>query len=150
MCIIPFYTCMSSFHTLESMHSFQIPFSHHSLKLRSALLSGYVLSCQSRVKVTPCLVYKDIRDWESIDHLCINPICRIGLIHMWSIDSHQLKWCVHINVLLNKCKHNTMSLSLLAGRTVLRLPILQTIWIQIRMILVHRVCFHDKWIWSEF
>ena len=26
-------------------------------------------------------VYKFIRDLESIDHLCINPICRIGLIH---------------------------------------------------------------------
>ena len=26
-------------------------------------------------------VYKVIRDLESIDHLCINPIHRIGLIH---------------------------------------------------------------------
>ena len=26
-------------------------------------------------------VYKVIRGLESIDHLCINPICRIGLIH---------------------------------------------------------------------
>ena len=33
-------------------------------------------------------VYKVIRDLESIDHLCINPIRRIGLIHKWSIDSH--------------------------------------------------------------
>ena len=27
-------------------------------------------------------VYKVIRDLQLIDHLCINPICRIGLIHM--------------------------------------------------------------------
>ena len=32
-------------------------------------------------------VYKIIRDLESIDHLCINPILWIGLIHKWFIDS---------------------------------------------------------------
>ena len=32
--------------------------------------------------------YKGIKDLESIDHLCINPIRRIGLILKWSIDSH--------------------------------------------------------------
>ena len=47
-----------------------------------------LLSCQPRVTVTPCFVYKVIRDLESIDHLCINPIRRIGLIHMWSIHLH--------------------------------------------------------------
>ena len=31
-------------------------------------------------------VYKVIRDLRSIDHLCINPIHRIGLIHIRSID----------------------------------------------------------------
>ena len=41
-----------------------------------------VLSCQPRVTVTSCFVFKVIRDLESIDHhLCINPIHRIGLIH---------------------------------------------------------------------
>ena len=40
-----------------------------------------ILSCQPGVTVTSCFVYKVIRDLESIDHLCINPICRIGLIH---------------------------------------------------------------------
>ena len=40
-----------------------------------------LLSCQPRVTVTSCFVYKVIRDLESIDHLCINPIHRIGLIH---------------------------------------------------------------------
>ena len=40
-----------------------------------------VLSGQPRVKVTSCFVYKVIRDLESTDHVCINPIHRIGLIH---------------------------------------------------------------------
>ena len=31
------------------------------------------------------------------DHLCINPIRRIGLIHKWNIDSHKLKWSVQVN-----------------------------------------------------
>ena len=41
----------------------------------------YLLSCQPRVTVMSCSVYKVIRDLESIDRLCINPILRIGLIH---------------------------------------------------------------------
>ena len=56
-----------------------------------------LLSCQPRVTVTSCFDYKDIRDLKSIDHLCINPICRIGLIHKLSIDSHYLNWSVHVN-----------------------------------------------------
>ena len=40
-----------------------------------------LLLCQSRVTVTSCFVYKVIRDLESINHVCINPIHRIGLIH---------------------------------------------------------------------
>ena len=40
-----------------------------------------LLSCQPRVTVTSCFVYKVIRDLESIDHLCINPIRRLGLIN---------------------------------------------------------------------
>ena len=39
---------------------------------------GTLLSCQPRVTVTLCFVYKVIRDLESIDNLCINPIRRIG------------------------------------------------------------------------
>ena len=42
---------------------------------------GLLLSCQPRVTVMSCFVFKVIRDLESIDHLCINPIHRIGLIH---------------------------------------------------------------------
>ena len=40
-----------------------------------------LLSCQPRVTVMSYFVNKVIRDLESIDHLCINPIRRIGLIH---------------------------------------------------------------------
>ena len=40
-----------------------------------------ILSCQPRVTVTSCFVYKVIRHLELIDRLCINPIHRIGLIH---------------------------------------------------------------------
>ena len=40
-----------------------------------------LLSCQHRVTVTSCFAYNVIRDLESIDHFCINPIHRIGLIH---------------------------------------------------------------------
>ena len=41
------------------------------------LVEVKVLSCQPRVTVTSCFVNKVIRDLESIDHLCINPIrCR--------------------------------------------------------------------------
>ena len=42
---------------------------------------GPLLSSQPSVTVTSCFVYKVIRNLESIDHLCINPIRRIGLIH---------------------------------------------------------------------
>ena len=44
-------------------------------------IRGYVLSCQPRVTVTSYFVYEVNRDLESIDHLDINPIRRIGLIH---------------------------------------------------------------------
>ena len=47
---------------------------------------AFLLSCQPRVTVTSCFVYKVIRDLESVDHLCINPIRRIGLIHVLSVD----------------------------------------------------------------
>ena len=63
-----------------------------------------VLSCQPIVTVTSCFVYKVFRDLESIDHLFINPIRRIGLIHKWSVDSVKLKWIVKVNVLLYNCK----------------------------------------------
>ena len=40
----------------------------------------HLLSCQPRVTVTSYFVYNDIMDLESIDHLSINLIHRIGLI----------------------------------------------------------------------
>ena len=77
-----------------------------------------ILSCQPGVTVTSRFVYKAIRDLESIDHLFINPIRRIGLIHKCSLDSRWLKWIVQVNVLLNNCKQTISSLSLLVGTTV--------------------------------
>ena len=47
----------------------------------------YILSRQARFTVASCFLYKVIRDLESIDHLCINPIHRIGLIHKCSFDT---------------------------------------------------------------
>ena len=82
-----------------------------------------LLSCQPRVTVTSCFVYKVIRDLESIDHVYINPIRRIGLIHTWSVDSRYLKLIVKVNVLLNDYKQNTTSLSLLVGIIVPRLSL---------------------------
>ena len=42
----------------------------------------FVQSFQPRVTVTSCFVYKITRNLDSIDHLCIDPILGIGLIHM--------------------------------------------------------------------
>ena len=53
--------------------------------------------------MTSCLVNKVIRDLESIDHLFINPIHRIGLMHKRSFDSRKLKWSVRRSVVLSNC-----------------------------------------------
>ena len=60
--------------TLVFLHV--ILFLVHQLKSNNKEL----LSCQPRVTVTSCSVYKVISDLESIDHLCINPIRRIIII----------------------------------------------------------------------
>ena len=65
-----------------------------------------LLSCQSRVTVTSCFVYNVIRDLESIYHVFINPICRIGLINKRPFNSRYLKWSVHNSVILSNCKQN--------------------------------------------
>ena len=59
-----------------------------------------LLSCQPRRDIDVKFVYKVIRDLESIDHLCINPTRKIGLIHKLSIDLRMLKWSVHVSVYL--------------------------------------------------
>ena len=48
---------------------------------RDANKEENILSRLSRVTVTSCFVNKIVRDLELIDHLFINPILRIGLIH---------------------------------------------------------------------
>ena len=52
-----------------------------SLYCALTLIHIHVLLCQPKVIVTSCFVYKVIRDLESIDHLCINPIHWIEIIH---------------------------------------------------------------------
>ena len=51
------------------------------LRTMTTLGPRTLLFCQPRVTVTSYFVYKVIRDLYSIDHLCINPIRRIGLLH---------------------------------------------------------------------
>ena len=50
--------------------------------------------------VMSCLFTKLLGTLESIDHLCINPIHRIGLMHRLSRDSRKLKWSAQVDVLL--------------------------------------------------
>ena len=69
--------------------------------------------------MTSCFVYKVINDLESIYHLCINPIRRIGFIHTRSFDLRNQKWSVQVNVSLYNCKQSITSLSLLVGTTVI-------------------------------
>ena len=73
----------------------------------------YVLPYQPRVTVTSCFVYTVIRYLESIYHLCINPIHRIVI---YRFELAQLECTSY--VLLNNCKRNITSLSLLVGTTV--------------------------------
>ena len=54
---------------------------NNACKLYTLSVHLSLLSCQPRVTVTSRFVYKVIRDCVSIDHLCIYPIRRIGLIH---------------------------------------------------------------------
>ena len=60
-----------------SYHSFIFPAFNLSYQAHAILL----LSCHPRVTVMSYFVYKVIMDLSSIDHLCINPIRRIGLVH---------------------------------------------------------------------
>ena len=70
--------------------------------------------------MTPCMLTKLLGTLESIDHLCINHIRRLGLIHKSSLDSCKPKWSAHVNFLLNNCNQNITQLSLLVGTTVRR------------------------------
>ena len=46
------------------------------VSLSKGLNYRFLLSCQPKVTVASCFVYKVIMDFSSIDHLCINPIHR--------------------------------------------------------------------------
>ena len=52
--------------------------------LRAYATDATALPAKSDSGVMLCL--QSYQDLESIDHLCIYPIRRIGLIHKWSID----------------------------------------------------------------
>ena len=64
----------------------------------------HLLSCQPRVTVTPCSVYKVIMDLESIDHLCINIYISDLLIHIISSEVYTLVFYLAIlNKVLRHC-----------------------------------------------
>ena len=53
--------------------------------LKNAYKDITALPAKSDSGVMFCL--QSYQDLESIDHLCINPIRRVGITHKWSIDS---------------------------------------------------------------
>ena len=72
-----------------------------------AVSSFAVLPVKSDSDAMLCL--QSYRDLKSIDHLSINTIHRIGLIHLT---------LVQVKCLLSSCKHNHTSPPLLVGMTV--------------------------------
>ena len=61
---------------------------HDSTVVPTKSDSDEILCLQLLSKPLACKRHLSWR--ESIDHLCINPILRIGLIHKWSIDHKSL------------------------------------------------------------
>ena len=68
--------------------------------------------------MTSCFVYKVIRDLESMDHLCINPIHRIGLIQNNLSIRFSSSGVYRLMFYLTIIKKTMTLLSPLAGRTV--------------------------------
>ena len=68
--------CMHSYLD-EGSNIFRIFFCVQTLK-EADITMNIGNYCPARVTVTSCFVYKVIRDLESVDHLCINPIRRIS------------------------------------------------------------------------
>ena len=65
-----------------------------------------LLSCQPRVTVTSCFVYKVIRDLYSIDHMCIYPTQYTSdlSIRVSSRGGYKLKFHLTIvNIILRYC-----------------------------------------------
>ena len=54
-------------------------------------LSFILVSCQSRVTVMSCFVYRVIRDLQSIDHMIINPI-RVSETYLQIIERNTGNW----------------------------------------------------------
>ena len=59
--------------------------------------------------MTSCFVYKVIRDLYSIDHLCINPILRLGLIHKLSIAGEVYKLVVYLAIVNKVLCHSWLA-----------------------------------------
>ena len=67
-------TKISPLYYLLFLHVSKVLFTYKHFKNKCYFTPKEVLYCQPRVTVTSCFVYKVIRDLESIDYLCINPI----------------------------------------------------------------------------
>ena len=76
-----------------------------------------ILSCQPRVTVTSCFVYKVIRDLYSLDHVFISPILRIGLKTYAPISN------AHLSHVCKRGKLSGSCLSTLNGFGSTQLPI---------------------------
>ena len=70
----------------------------------------HILSCQSRLTVTSCFVYKVIRDLESIDHLCINHIRRINTLAIYRFALAQVVCILPPNALRRGCNGKCIEL----------------------------------------
>ena len=80
---IPTFLFLSSFQTVQSGSTLFATKASEIQQLMTKQMT--LLPCQPRVTVTSCFVYKVIRDLESIDHLCINPI-RLTDLHLLKLS----------------------------------------------------------------
>ena len=77
--------CLTQVAHLSKVYTYSITIRdgsfEHTCSQKITRLIVEILPCQPRVTVTSWFVYRVVGDLESIDHLCINPIRRIGLIN---------------------------------------------------------------------
>ena len=63
-------------------------FQHNTTVVPNKRNSDVIFCLQLLSKILTCTLHLSLR--ESIDHLCINPILRIGFIHKWIIEYESL------------------------------------------------------------
>ena len=99
------------------MHFFHygknIEYKLHEIELKEfkksikSQMPTYLLSCQPRVTVVSCFVYKVIMDLSSIDHLCINRIPRdrinTQVIYQLALTSSSGVYKLNVNKILRQC-----------------------------------------------